>query len=146
MNIGVAYDNGQIAQNLSGCKNVLIVTVEGREPVGKRLATVEGEGTTALIRLVNAEKIDVLICGALGLAIRNALELIGVLLVPGCQGSPEEAVASFIIGETQGDPTLLAIGREEDPDDPMACIHDCGKCAGCGPIELLRQIPVEEVK
>ena len=92
------------------------------------------------------EKLDVLICGSLGLAIRNALEMIGVLLVPGCEGPAEEAVAKFLVGEKQGDPTLLEIGREEDPDDPMACMHDCARCAGCGPIELLKQIPVEEVK
>ena len=55
-------------------------------------------------------------------------------------------MAKFIVGEKQGDPTLLEIGREEDPDDPMACMHDCAKCAGCGPIEILKQIPVEEVK
>ena len=146
MNIAVAYDNGQIAGNLGSCKTFLIVTVEGKEPTGKRLAAVDGEGTTALLKLASLEKLDVLICGSLGLAIRNALEMIGILLVPGCEGSPEEAVAKFIVGEKQGDPTLLEIGREEDPDDPMACMHDCAKCAGCGPIELLKQIPVEEIK
>ena len=70
----------------------------------------------------------------------------GVLLVPGCEGAAEEAVAKFLVGEKQGDPTLLEIGREEDPDDPMACMHDCAKCSGCGPSELLKSIPVEEVK
>ena len=58
--------------------------------------------------------------------------------------SAEEAVAKFLVGEKQGDPALLEIGREEDPDDPMACMHDCAKCAGCGPIEILRQIPQEQ--
>ena len=72
--------------------------------------------------------------------------MLGVLLVPGCEGPAEEAVAKFLVGEKQGDPTLLEIGREEDPDDPMACMHDCAKCSGCGPSELLKSIPVEEVK
>ena len=36
--------------------------------------------------------------------------------------------------------------KPEDPDDPMACMHDCAKCSGCGPSELLKQIPVEEIK
>ena len=86
MNIAVAYDNGQIAGNLGRCKTFLIVTVEGKEPTGKRLAAVDGEGTTALLKLASLEKLDVLICGSLGLAIRNALEMIGILLVPGCEG------------------------------------------------------------
>ena len=146
MNIGVAYDNGQIAQNLGGCRTFLVVTTEGQNPTGKHLAKAEDDNTTALLKLASMEKLDVMICGSLGLAIRNALEMIGVLLVPGCDGSAEEAVAKFLVGEKQGDPTLLEIGREEDPDDPMACMHDCAKCAGCGPSEILKQIPVEEVK
>ena len=146
MNIGVAYDNGQIAKNLGGCRTFLVVSTEGQTPTGKHLAETDDDNTTALLKLASKEKLDVLICGSLGLAIRNALEMIGVLLVPGCEGPAEEAVAKFLVGEKQGDPTLLEIGREEDPDDPMACMHDCARCAGCGPIELLKQIPVEEVK
>ena len=137
---------GLIAANLGSCKQVLVVTTEGREPVSKHMAEVRGTSTTDLIKLASMEQIDVLICGSLGLAIRNALEMIGVLLVPGCEGPAEEAVAKFLVGEKQGDPTLLEIGREEDPDDPMACMHDCAKCSGCGPSELLKSIPVEEVK
>ena len=136
MNIGVAFDEGQIAANLGSCKQVLVVTTEGREPVSKHMAEVRGTSTTDLIKLASMEQIDVLICGSLGLAIR----------VPGCEGPAEEAVAKFLVGEKQGDPTLLEIGREEDPDDPMACMHDCAKCSGCGPSELLKQIPVEEIK
>nr|WP_295945198.1 NifB/NifX family molybdenum-iron cluster-binding protein [uncultured Agathobaculum sp.] len=146
MNIGVAYDNGQIAKNLGGCRTFLVVSTEGQTPTGKHLAETDDDNTTALLKLASMEKLDVLICGSLGLAIRNALEMIGVLLVPGCEGPAEEAVAKFLVGEKQGDPALLEIGREEDPDDPMACMHDCARCAGCGPIELLKQIPVEEVK
>ena len=98
MNIGVAYDNGQIAANLGSCRQVLIVTTEGREPVSKHMAEVPGTSTTDLIKLASMEQIDVLICGSLGLAIRNALEMIGVLLVPGCEGAAEEAVAKFLVG------------------------------------------------
>ena len=40
---------------------------------------------TDLIKFAGLEQIDVLICGSLGLATRNALEMLGVLLVPGCE-------------------------------------------------------------
>ena len=105
MNIGVAYENGRIAGNLGDCRTFLIVSAEDGNPTGKRLAAVEGGNTTDLIKMVSMEKVDVLICGALGLALRNALEMIGVLLVPGCEGAAEEAVAKFLVGEKQGDPT-----------------------------------------
>ena len=76
MNIGVAYEDGQIAKNLGGCRTFLVVTTEGQNPTGKHLAQAEGDSTTALLKLASMEKLDVLICGALGLAIRNALEMI----------------------------------------------------------------------
>mgnify|MGYP000535533472 CR=1 FL=1 len=89
MNIGVAYENGRIAKNLGDCREVLIITTEGREPVGKRIAGIAGTSATDLIKFAGLEQIDVLICGSLGLATRNALEMLGVLLVPGCEGSAE---------------------------------------------------------
>ena len=65
MNIGVAFDEGQIAANLGSCKQVLVVTTEGREPVSKHMAEVRGASTTDLIKLASMEQIDVLICGSL---------------------------------------------------------------------------------
>ena len=162
MNIGVAYENGRIAKNLGDCREVLIITTEGREPVGKRIAGIASTSATDLIKFAGLEQIDVLIWQApKGVSVAyiqwdipmddeefciKLLKEEGVLLVPGCEGSAEESVAKFLVGEKQGDPTILEIGREEDPDDPMACMHDCAKCSGCGPSELLKQIPVEEIK
>ena len=73
MKIGVAFDEGQIAANLGSCKQVLVVTTEGREPVSKHMAEVRGTSTTDLIKLASMEQIDVLICGSLGLAILTAV-------------------------------------------------------------------------
>ena len=113
MNIGVAYENGRIAKNLGDCREVLIITTEGREPVGKRIAGIAGTSATDLIKFAGLEQIDVLICGSLGLATRNALEMLGVLLVPGCEGSAEESVAKFLVGEKQGDrPSSRSVVRK----------------------------------
>lgn len=143
MNIGVLYADGQVAPTFAEAQAVLVVSCEGQNPTGKHLMPCAGAEITKLLKLLSTEKIAVLICGGLGLAARNTLEMIGILLVPGCEGSAEEAVAKFLIGEKQGDPTMLEIAREEDPDDPMACMHDCAKCAGCGPIEILKNLPEE---
>ena len=138
-----------------GRRSLLDESVDGSHILGGRLGAslfgsslalgrLLGLGFSLLGKLLGALGLLSGLRLALGLALRNALEMIGVLLVPGCEGAAEEAVAKFLVGEKQGDPTLLEIGREEDPDDPMACMHDCAKCAGCGPIEILRQIPAEE--
>ena len=60
MNIGVAYENGRIAKNLGDCREVLIITTEGREPVGKRIAGIAGTSATDLIKFAGLEQIDML--------------------------------------------------------------------------------------
>ena len=145
MRIAVPYADGQVVQSLSDCRNFLIVTTEGQTPMSKELAPCPDTGSAAMLKLIGLHQIDVLICGALGISTRNALEMLGVLLIPGVSGSCEEAVAKFLTGERQGDPTVLSLCREEDPDDPMNCMHDCSRCAGCGPVsvpdEVLKRVP-----
>lgn len=140
MKIAIPYDNGQVAQELAACREFLLLTAEGAEPVSKELAACEGGGSASLLSFVGLNQIDVLICGGLGIATRNALEMLGVLIVPGVSGGCEEAAAKFLAGERQGDPTVLTLCREEDPDDPMSCMHDCSKCAGCGPIAAPEEV------
>lgn len=139
MNICVAYDDGQVAKQVSDCRSYLLVTTDGSTPIAKRLLSCAN--STDMLKQMSMAQVDVLICGGLGLAARNALEMLGVLLIPGVEGAAEEAVAKFLVGEKQGDPTILEIAREEDPDDPMACMHDCAKCAGCAPLDWLKTMP-----
>lgn len=145
MKIAVPYENGQIVQSLADCRSLLVVTTEGREPVAKEQLPCGETGTAGLLKLVGLHQIDVLLCGELGISTRNALEMLGVVLVPGVSGSCEEAVAKFLAGEAQGDDTVLTLCREEDPDDPMNCMHDCSRCAGCGlqevPEAVRRRVP-----
>ncbi len=146
MKIAIAYQAGSVAASLASCQEFLIVTAENGEPTGKELVTCSGEGHIRLLNFIGQYAIDVLICGELGIASRNALEMLGVLLVPGVTGSAEEAAAKFLVGEKQGDDSVLSLCREEDPNDPMACMHDCSKCAGCGPIDVdLKKLDLPDV-
>ena len=147
MKIAIAYEAGSVAKSLGTCQEFLIVTAQDGQPTGKELVTCSGEGHVRLLDFIGQYAVDVLICGELGIASRNALEMLGVLLVPGVTGGAEEAAAKFLIGERQGDDTVLSLCREDDPDDPMACMHDCSKCAGCGPIAVdLSKLDLPDVK
>ncbi|MBS5150887.1 MAG: hypothetical protein KHY76_07800 [Butyricicoccus pullicaecorum] len=147
MKIAIAYEAGSVAKSLGTCQEFLIVTAQDGQPTGKELVTCSGEGHVRLLGFIGQYAVDVLICGELGIASRNALEMLGVLLVPGVTGGAEEAAAKFLIGERQGDDTVLSLCREDDPDDPMACMHDCSKCAGCGPLAVdLSKLDLPDVK
>lgn len=136
MKIAIAYDNGQIAEQLAGCSEFLLLNVlKDGTPIEKQMLQVVG-GSIGLITTFAQSDIDVLICGEMGVSTRNALEGLGVLLIPGAQGVAEDAAARFLCGELKGDDVFLNSNREEDPDDPMNCMHDCSKCAGCGPVKI----------
>lgn len=130
MIIAVSYKNGQVA-NLSGCPEILLLTVEHGMPTSKELIA-RPAGTPALVAFMGLHQVDVLITREMGVASRNALEMLGVTLVPGVEGRAEEAAAKFLVGEKQGDDTVLRLFRDEDPNDPLNCLRDCSKCVGCG--------------
>lgn len=144
--IAIAYDNGNVAA-LASCPQFMLLSVEKGEPQEKLLVDCPGSSQVHMLNFVGQYGVDVMICGELGIAARNALEMLGVILVPGVTGNADEAAAKFLVGEAQGDTTVLTLCREEDPDDPMACMHDCSRCAGCGPVKVdLDKLDLPEVK
>lgn len=85
MKLAIAYQDGQVA-DASGCTEYLIITAQGGEPSGKELMAAPGAGSTAMLTFLGMVQADVFICGALGVAMRNALEMLGIVLVPGVTG------------------------------------------------------------
>lgn len=147
LKIAIAYADGMVHPNLTACREFLVLTVEKGEPQEKTLIDLAASGV-GMLPFIGQHAIDVLICGEMGIATRNALEMLGVLIVPGVTGPCDEAAAKFLVGEAQGDTTVLTLCREEDPNDPMACMHDCSRCSGCGGgVKLpLDKIDLPEIK
>ena len=80
MKLAIAYQDGQVA-DASGCTEYLIITARGGEPSGKELMAAPGAGSTAMLTFLGMVQADVFICGALGVAMRNALEMLGIVPV-----------------------------------------------------------------
>ena len=133
MRIAIPTENGQIFPHLGQATEFTVVTVsEDGKSYEKNLAAAPGDGHISVVKLLAEQKADVLICGELGLMARSTFEMIEIELVPGCEGSADAAITKYLAGEAQGDPSILQIEIEMDEDDPMQCMHDCAKCAGCG--------------
>lgn len=133
MRIAVPTENGRIAAQLGQAKEFTVVTVsEDGKAFQKETVPAPGDGTIAAVKLLAEQKADVLICGTLGLMARSAFEMIEIELVPGCEGDADTAITRYLAGEAQGDPSILQVEIEMDENDPMQCMHDCAKCAGCG--------------
>ncbi len=141
MKIAIAQQDGNITPQLTDCREFLVLDIApDRTPLSKSLVPVGGN-SIGLLTFAGKEQIDVLICGEMGIASRNALESLGVILIPGASGDTATAVADFLCGALKGDQTFLDAQREDDPDDPMNCMHDCARCGGCGPVAVPQDLP-----
>lgn len=133
MKIAVPSENGRIFAQLGQAKEFTVVTVsEDGRYFEKETVPATGDGVVSAVSFMAEHKVDTLICGELGLMARSAFEMIEIELVPGCEGSADEAISKYLAGEEQGDPSILSVEVEMDENDPMRCMHDCAKCGGCG--------------
>lgn len=131
MKLAIAAENNRIHQELGKCTDFLIFTIEDGQ-IKDRKQSKSLQGHIALMSFFAENGIDALICGKIGLNTRNALQMIGITLVPGCAGDVMEAAENFLAGKQQGDPAILSDTSDQDPDDPLSCLHDCAKCTlGC---------------
>lgn len=132
MKVAAAVKDGVIAPALNESTEVMIVTKENGQPVSKEVISLDGAGITSVLFKLSMQNIDVMLAGEVGTALQETLRMIGMQVLPGCQGDAVECIAGLLAGEQVGDPSKIVI-PEEDEDDPMHCMHDCAKCmADCG--------------
>lgn len=138
MKIAIPTQSGCIAQQLGKCSTFTLIEL----PSGAReTVTLPENGHIAVVSMLADRHAEVLICGELGLMARSALQMLEIMIVPGCTGDIDCAVEKYVRGEPQGDPAILAAEIPVDENDPLQCMHDCAKCSGCGDIPEGLQIP-----
>ena len=112
------YDRARrkVAQALVNGKRLMIMGGIGRtehfklfdvadkKVVGEQVLATNGTGHGALAGLLQAAKVDVLICGGIGMGARMALTDTGIQLYAGIQGSADEAVKALVDGTLNTDP------------------------------------------
>ncbi len=138
--IAIPVKNGQIDPDLGRATAFLLVTAQAGRELSRETLAAPGEGNVSVVNLLAGVGATALICGELGLMARSAFQMMELELIPGCLGDADEAVATYLRGEAQGDPSILSVEIQMDENDPMQCMHDCAKCGGCGDPELLEKI------
>lgn len=140
MKIAIPSQNGNINPELGKATEFTIITTENKIVQTTELMPARGEGNIAAVSFLADVQADVLICGEIGLMARNALQMIELILVPGCTGDVQKAVSNFLAGIKQGDSSILDVEVEMDENDPMQCMSDCSKCGGCSDSEMLKKV------
>lgn len=131
MKIAAVSKDGMIAKTISESTEILVVTEENGVPVAKEMIQIGDDEITSVLFKLSLQNVDVLLAGEMGAALQSTLRMLGVQLLPGCEGDAVENIAGYMMHEDIGDPSKIII-PEEDENDPLNCLHDCSKCmAGC---------------
>ena len=115
MKFAVTYDNGQIFQHFGHTEYMKLYTVENGEVVSSEVKSTNGSGHGALAGFLQANGVNVLICGGIGGGAQMALADAGIKLYGGCMGEADRAIADSAWTEAAA---RLRDALEVKPDHP----------------------------
>jgi len=89
---------GRISPVFDVAKNLLLVSVDGQESVGRELRPIGPLDMPGRARRVSELGVDVLICGAISRPLESLLTAAGVRVLPQTCGPVEEVLKAFLAG------------------------------------------------
>jgi Mrp family chromosome partitioning ATPase/predicted Fe-Mo cluster-binding NifX family protein len=119
-------ENNNVFQHFGKTQLFTLYEVEGKNLKSKSSIKSNGAGHSVLVTLLSDNKVDVVICGGIGLHAMEGLMEQGMLVIPGAQGDVDVVTASYLDGSLQAsdNPTCNhhEHNHEHEHDD---CHHDC---------------------
>lgn len=102
MKIAVTYENGNVFQHFGKTQYFKIYTTdENKDLTSFKVVSTNGQGHGALADFLEANGVDVLICGGIGLGAQQALSEKGIDIYGGNFGSADNAVVAFLAGKLE---------------------------------------------
>ncbi len=130
MRIAVTFDNGEVFQHFGHSEQFKLYDIENGKIVKEEIVDTNGSGHGLLAGFLQSAKVDVLICGGIGMGAQMALQDAGIQLYAGVQGSADKAVKALIENTLVFDPNPHCDHHEHHGGD---CGHEhCADhhCAG----------------
>lgn len=132
MKIAVTYDNsnGTIWQHFGRTEDFKVYDVEDNKVVKSEVVSTNGQGHGALTGVLQGIGAEVVICGGLGSPIADAIQSMGMTLVPGVQGDADDAVEKYLAGELSENADAVHDGCHHEGEVEHSC--GCHGAGGCG--------------
>lgn len=127
MRIAVTYENGEIFQHFGHTEQFKVYDVEKDEIVSSQVFDTNGSGHGALGGVLQALKVDILICGGIGGGAQRALAEAGIKLYGGASGGADDAVRALLGGTLNFNPNVHCNHHGHGDGEG----HTCGS-NGCG--------------
>ena len=136
MRIAVTYEGGEIFQHFGHTSQFKVYDVAEGKVIASEVIDTNGSGHGALAGLLSLIRADVLICGGIGGGAQMALAQAGIRLYGGVSGDADDAVAAYLAGQLEFNPTVRCDHHDHHHGEGHTCgDHGCGthSCGGhCG--------------
>lgn len=121
MKIAVTYESGNVFQHFGHTEQFKLYQVEGKQIIGSQVVDTNGQGHGALAGFLQAQGVQVLICGGIGGGARQALAQAGIAVYAGAAGSTDAAVEQLLQGTLPQNGDVTCNHHHEEGEG-----HDCG--------------------
>ena len=128
MKIAVAFDNNEdVFQHFGHTEQFKIYETDNNEIISSKILSSDGEGHSALAKMLESENIDKLICGGIGGCAVKALNEAGIEIFAGITGNSDEAVKALLSGtlEQTTSPNCNHHGEHHHHEQGHSCGHNC---------------------
>lgn len=131
MRIAVTYEDGMVGQHFGRTEQFKVYDVAEGAVKSSQVIDTNGTGHGALAGFLRAAEVETLICGGIGMGARNALEEVGIKLLPGVTGNADNVVADYLADKLNYDPNTECHHHDHEHGEGHECHHgDCGS-HGC---------------
>ena len=132
MKIGVTYENGQIFQHFGHTEQFKIYEVVEGKVVSSEVVDTNGSGHGALAGFLQAQGVEVLICGGIGGGAQMALAEAGIQLFGGVSGNADAAVEALLKESLEYNPNVTCNhhGEHHHHHEGGCGSHGCGSHCG----------------
>ena len=121
MRVAVTYENGEIFQHFGHTEQFKVYDIEDGKIASSEIVDTNGSGHGALAGVLNALKVDALVCGGIGGGAQMALAEAGIKLYGGVSGSADAAAQALAEGKLDFDPNVHCDHRDLHGEG-----HTCG--------------------
>ncbi len=132
MRIAVTYAQEMVGQHFGRTEQFKIYDVADGKITASQIIDTNGTGHGALAGFLRAAEVETLICGGIGMGARNALQDVGITLIPGASGKADEVVNAYLAGTLAYDPDTACDHHGHGHGEGHECGHGHGHGEGCG--------------
>ena len=126
MRVAVTYENGEIFQHFGHTERFKVYDIADGKILSSEIVDTNGSGHGALAGVLNALKVDALICGGIGGGAQMALAQAGIKLYGGVSGSADAAVQALAEGKLDFDPNVHCDHHDHHGEGHSCGSHSCG--------------------